>query len=950
MKKFVAAVICFAMVCLELSAQDTLTIREAENMKIRAVNLVQTDLRDLLNNIANSENDDIDVQNMIHNSFSGEKNRIFLDPTINIEDDLDPTLKNSGTIRDSKPEKYLRDFDLNYTKSSSPSIIIQTIKSSNPKKGTDHIFVKVYFTSYFQNPNKTIQEKYTINNRVADVRFEKKENKWKPLIQRISFFDPEDTLNDNLNDILITNPDGFQGNDSTFISSKNKEMEEERQKIIDEERASQKRFNDLIDKAEKATNNKEYIAAQQYYKDAKAERPYDPLPGIRMRKVQSLQDEAMASKEKIADGYIKQAENEALQRNFQKASALYKKAIKENPDYQTKYQTKINELDDKWAIVSQLQEKFDNGGNYKDMVEDYDKAIKKNKENSDLYLGQAQCYYKLNNLQKALKDCDLAIEKDRTNLPAYKLRAELKKKQNELKNDQNILFEALSDYNIYLNYYPEDSSVYELKSDLLMMIKTDNYDKAIKALQDGIDINPKWANLHYKKGLLHYQKNDLGNAKKSFTTAISNDTLYPLSYYQRGRVELALNDIENAASDFEKSRKKGLDSEYIRIIYDNAQDFNMQSVKKFADSKVDSAIKLIDNAIAINPLKSEYHFKKGEYFIALSKNNEAVTSLTTAVKLDPQLIEAWFKLGLAYFNLGNYTTAGTNFKQAIDFNTNHFMARKGLGDAFYALKDYKNAAQSYEGFLGIINTAKTTADPLTIAQVYNSLGNSYFKINQADGLALEAFKNAIKKNQNYAEAYFNRGLFYHKNNELTSAIKDLEQAVSLDGKNTSWNYELGQAYQDKRDFPNAINFYNNTIKADSLKKYPEVLYKLANCYFESQDYTNALTYYQQVQSRGLDSGINKFNYILGNTYLNLAKTDSAFQYLHKAFQKDSTDENILYAYAIAQLQKGNQDEALRLFEKAFQSGKLNKKQIKNDKLVADFKEDKRFKALMNKYF
>jgi len=951
MTKLILPSLFLLFTVFELQAQDTtsiyLTSTDVAQMKFRAKKLIETDLYQLFNNIANSENESADIATIIKNSYTkGERNQIFLHPKIIIQDDINPTNKSPANPVEHEIKTYLADLDVLYEKSNSTSIIFKNVIASNPKRGMDNsVYVKVYCNSLFRNPYTEKDKEYSTNNRVAEIRLDKEDGKWKPYIQNILFFIPEDTLqNFYLNDIPLTHQNDLSTGDSSTIASRELEImaaEEKKEREKDEKNRSA--FYDLITKGDKALEKNDFSGSRLFYNQAKEIMPNDPIIGRKIRAVILKENEINTSNEKIAQGYIRNAGNEEKKRNYQEASKLYKKAINLNPDYEIKYKAKINELDDKWLMVSQLQEKFDVGGNYKDLIEDYDKAIKQNKENSDLYYGRAKCQYLLNNLPKALKDCDLAIEKDRSNLPALKLRAELRTKNGNF-------FEAQSDYKVYLNNFDEDSSIYELASDLRLLIKPDDYDKAVKELQDGIDKNPKWANLHYKKGLLQYMKNEFQNAKKSFSTAISNDSSVALYYFQRGNVEIKLNNIENASLDFEKARNKHLDSVYLSNINQYAIDYYNRSMIKFKESKADSAIFLIDNALSINPSNCEYHFKKGEYLIARYKNNDAIKSLTTAVQCTQNFPDAWYKLGQAYYNLGNYTTAAMNFSQAIEFNSNHFLARKSLGDAFFALKEYNKAAQSYEGFLGIINTIKNIQDLSIIPEVYNSLGKAYFKMNETDVRAIDAFKNAIKKSPAFAEAYYNKGLFHYVQKEPADAVKDLEQAITLDGKHASWNYQLALALQDNGDFQNAANYFASTISMDSLKYFPKAQYLQGKCNYQLQFYENALSNYQKVQKAGLDSGIIQFDFELGNTYLNLTKTDSAFHYLQKIYTKDSTNENSIYALAIAQLQKGNQDEALRLFEKAFQTGKMNKKLVKNDKLLAIFKDDKRFKALMSKYF
>jgi tetratricopeptide (TPR) repeat protein len=380
-----------------------------------------------------------------------------------------------------------------------------------------------------------------------------------------------------------------------------------------------------------------------------------------------------------------------------------------------------------------------------------------------------------------------------------------------------------------------------------------------------------------------------------------------------------------------------------------AQSYSALASSMFTSDAIDSSVKVIDYSIALNPNNAVYHYKRGQFFIASGNNNEAIESLTRAVELNKSYSDAWHLLGLANYNLRKYEIAIKHLRKTTELDYKNFPAQKTLADAWFALKNYNEAAQNYEAALGIGNASKSNVNPTSIVEVYNSLGKSYYALNEKDTRALDAYKTAIKKSPVYAEALFNRGLYYNKTGDVNSAIEDIEKAISISGDNTQWDFELARNYYDKRDFANAARFYNTTVRMDSTLKYPLATYQAGVCNVELKDFNAALKNYNQVQKLKLDTAIALFNYEMGNVYLNLAKTDSASLYFDKAYAKDSSNGNTIYAMAIVQLQRSKPADALLLFDKAFKTGQLDQKQVKNDRLLATIKDDKNFKALVKKY-
>ena len=98
-----------------------------------------------------------------------------------------------------------------------------------------------------------------------------------------------------------------------------------------------------------------------------------------------------------------------------------------------------------------------------------------------------------------------------------------------------------------------------------------------------------------------------------------------------------------------------------------------------------------------------------------------------------------------------------------------------------------------------------------MANIYNLLGETYYNAGNYEK-ALAAFKSSLKKNNNLALAYYNRGLTYYKTDNLSDAIDDLSKAVSLTNNQGDWYYSLASAYRDKKEYLKAVENYYSCIK------------------------------------------------------------------------------------------------------------------------------------------
>lgn len=929
-------------------SQDSITRKESIEIRLTAERTLNQ-FRQLLNFIATPEVGEKEMGDVMYRSHSGSFNKIFDSSVTVIENDINPNHRSSSYTTDLDIVKYLKDFDLFYMKSTGSSVVFSNIRVSNIKK-SQKLHLKVYYNSFFPNKSKGNDTQYVINNRVAEMAIKKINSRWVTYISNVRFFNPADTLNDVMYDIALKYDPNFDGvsliADSAeaaakLLSFEQELKEKENQRLIEQFQKESQQFKELIDKGDEALNRKDFTQALQNYIAAKDIRPYDLLPISKINLVNNEKVKEDQRKTQLFSDLIRDAERAELNREYRKAIDFYYRAKNENPEEGSKKDAKVKLLNAKLRNLEELEERY-KIGQYKQAIDGYDALIKKEKPDSDYFLGRGKCYDKLGDSKKAFRDYNQAVSLDESNIQALLFRADLYKRMNEP-------FKASTDYRDYVRNYKLNTNAYLELVDILMMINPNNTSEAIKYLDEALaePENLKVSELYLKKGLLLLAKNDFENADKNFSTVIKIDSNHAFAYYNRGKCQLNFKNIHNAAIDFEKARKKGLDSINIQVIETFAENFYRHSVSKSNASK-DSAIILVNYAIDINPSNATYQFAKGGYYSALGKYLEAIYCYDQAVNLSSSYVEAFYERGLCYYKLANFSSAIESWRQATTLNSLLYTAHKGLADSYFAIKDYSSAAINAELAIRTINSLKTSPNADLVAQIYNVMGKSYYELNDTEK-SINALKNAIRKNPMYAEAYYNRGLSYYKSALLTDAVADLSKAASME-KHPEWYYLLAKAYQDKKDFGNAAVNYGLAIGTDTADSLPHAFYLRGYSNYQLQNYPVALNDYRTYSSLNRDSEIPSFNLELGNIYLNIGKYDSAFMHYNKIYLKDSTNGYAMYGIASALNLKGNKDEALTWFEKSFQLKTLQSNEIKRDKLLGSIRDDKRFKALMRKYY
>ena len=936
-------------------AQDSLSIRDAAEIRYKAGNIVERELRDLLNAVSSTTFETQETAELIHNAYSEGRNRIFRDSAVLVEPDVNPAYQTSGQSGDEPLDKYLRDMDILYKKSDSNSIAFSNIRCSNVKK-KDIVYVKVYFNSFFRNASTVSEKPYAVTNRIAEIKAEKDKNQWRLYIVRLGFFNPADTGNDVANNIpLKMELNTLQGltakstaQDTAAAIQKQLSFDEEQsekvtKQLVDKEKQDDEQFRKLLVMGDQAGGRNEFTQALQYYKNAQDIKPNNIEVNARIKKTMSDRQQFTLKSDELYTQYLKTAALQVKNRQYKEAIQSYQDARNQKPVETASIDSTIRILTVKYRILSDLQEKF-NAGYVKEAFKEYSDAIKKDPGNSDYWLGRGRCREKMTDESKwaanALKDYSQAIETDPYNLAAIRARAELYAHTGDY-------FKALSDYKVYLTLDKDNTELYERKSQMHVLLKLPN--DAVQDLNEALAIDPRAAHVYLSKGLLLYDQNDVRGANECFTTCLRIDSTNALAWYHRGRCEILLGRVPAAASDFASAREKGLDSGNCKVVAGYAERLYSRAVEKFSGNRLDSAILYIDYSISINGENPLYRFTRGEYYYTKANYNEAIVSYDKAIALNPQYIEAYYKRGMARNGIADYKEAIVNFSSAMKLDAQNFLAQKGEGDARMALKDYSGASAADENALRIAAGIKPPVNPAVVAEIYNALSVAYYE--QGDYEKAENNgKNAFRKNPGLAVAYFNTGNAYFKQGQPASAIENITKALSMENDHPGWHYILARSYQDKKDLGNALAQYGACVQQDKRDSIPDAIYRAGYCNYQLQNYTAALPFYGVALQQRLDTGVGSFNIELGVIYLNTGKLDSAAFFYRKAYQKDSTNGYASYGIGASLALMGKTDESFPWFERSFQTKTPSYGEIKKDKLLAEMRNNKKFKELLKKYY
>jgi tetratricopeptide (TPR) repeat protein len=224
----------------------------------------------------------------------------------------------------------------------------------------------------------------------------------------------------------------------------------------------------------------------------------------------------------------------------------------------------------------------------------------------------------------------------------------------------------------------------------------------------------------------YMDKKDTVNALADINAAIEMSPKDPNMFFIRGKIRAKMMQHESAEQDFSAAL----------VLNPNLVDAYMaRSVERRMLKKYEGAFRDIHDASRLDSTNPRIYFSFGNLFVATENYVDAVNSFSKAIKLKKDYAEA--------YNNRAYAKIFT--------------------------KDFKGAIDD-----GITAKSFMPSNPY----VYNNIGQAYRELSQLDS-AFTSFNKAIELDNNFAQAYFERGKAHQQKNDKTAACKDFSDALKL---------------------------------------------------------------------------------------------------------------------------------------------------------------------------
>jgi len=410
------------------------------------------------------------------------------------------------------------------------------------------------------------------------------------------------------------------------------------------------------------------------------------------------------------------------------------------------------------------------------------------------------------------------------------------------------------------------------------------YRKALEVLQNIVHTQPSacqerlaMAEIHLRKGSIHYLQNNLEPALENFTKA--KDLFLDCD----GQSPAVAECYDNIGS----------------IHYEKGN--YLQSLEYYY-----KAVEIYHHYQMSIPLVKIYH-EMSVTFTAMGMNQEALDILRDCVKIrvkageefHEETADAYMILGEALKNEQKYSEAIQSFNEALKIRTKLFGEKDSslaecyvnLGSACGAEGNLNKASQYITKSIQLNKKAK---DDLKVANDHITLGDLYCK-NDHFEKAIEHYQSALKINKKHVKngsmdssyCHYKLGGVFMRLKEFNSAAKHLEEGIKLTLKKSAQAgrgpqlyefYEmLGLVYFEQQKFVQAKQYYNEALEL-CVKKFGAESSELNQLYMALgsinsllNNFTEAVEYYENVLA-SQEKSLGEDNYNLGYTYHGIANT------------------------------------------------------------------------------
>ncbi len=201
-------------------------------------------------------------------------------------------------------------------------------------------------------------------------------------------------------------------------------------------------------------------------------------------------------------------------------------------------------------------------------------------------------------------------------------------------------------------------------------------------------------------------------------------------------------------------------------------------------------------------------FERGQLFEVSGEADKALAQFKAAFDKNPGDVDLKLRLGAAYVALGDLDNAQKFLKEVLDVRQTSAEAKHYYGRVFL-----KRGGKDVDTALTYFNQAVAADSNRPVYHMYVAWAANAMNPVQTP-IAQAAVEKALALDQNYGDAYWQRGIIEYNLNALKDAQKDLRKALELNPTRLEAHATLAQVFERLNDPGQALAEWQKAYSAD----------------------------------------------------------------------------------------------------------------------------------------
>lgn len=360
----------------------------------------------------------------------------------------------------------------------------------------------------------------------------------------------------------------------------------------------------------------------------------------------------------------------------------------------------------------------------------------------------------------------------------------------------------------------------------------------------------------------------------------------------------------------------------------------------------DKALEIYNKVLQIRPDDAFVYISVGSIYENQGKYIEALQAYNKAMEIFPNYKYNFLNIANVQYQLRDYKSAIENYNQFLSTYAQHWEARENLANSYLANSDFEKAVSEYDILyskntaafkdfanygLALFETKKydkaaemlerAVANDPDNTSAHVSLALSYQQLEKND-LALAQYDEVFKQAPNLYSIRLDYGNLLADLGRNDDAVASYKLYIEHYPKDARGYQNLGIVYKRQKNFDSAIENFEKTLILQAGKKNLPVMQDLAECYHLKKDYPNALKYYNAVlASKPNDYDLKLNKALVLHAMKNYNEAIALYTDLLKTKESESVQNNLtsaLIAQGYVFFDEQNYSLATGCFERAIE--------------------------------